>query len=60
MYFLEVVGIGLVVFVQGHHPVDDLCPVFESVGVADEKVVFIEDTEHSRLEFLDEEESGPF
>jgi hypothetical protein len=60
MYFLEVVGIGLVVFVQRHHPVDDLRPVFESIGVADEKIVFIEDAEHPMLEFLDEEQSRPF
>lgn len=55
--FLQILGKGLVIAVHADDPVDNFGPEVESVGVADEEVVFVEDLQHFWFQSLYEENS---
>lgn len=56
--FIKILIIRLTILIHRYDPIYDLGPVVQSVDVADEEVIFVENMQHLGFEVFDEEDPG--
>ena len=48
------------ILIQRHDPIDDPCPILESIRTADEEIIAVEYLQHPRLQRLHKESASAF